>query len=75
MEQDSFGGAALVRRDDVPEAGQLLDDVAEAVERPAAGVRLVALHQRAPLRGGHRAGAGVGQQIDQDVLAGSRKTL
>ena len=44
------------------------DDVAEAVERPAAGVRLVALHQRAPLRRRHRAGARVGEQVDQDVV-------
>ena len=65
VEQDALGGASLVRRDDVREAGEVLDDVAEAVERAAARVRLVALHQRAPLRRRHRAGAGVGEQIDR----------
>ena len=68
VEQDALGGAALVRRDDVAEAGQVLDHVAEAVEGAAPGVRLVALHDRAPLRRRHRAGAGVGQQVDEHVL-------
>ena len=36
--------------------GEVLDDALEPVERPAPGIGLVALHQRAPLRGRHRAG-------------------
>jgi hypothetical protein len=49
-------------------SGELADHALEAEERPAAGVRLVAVDQRAPLRRRHRAGSGVGEQIDQDVL-------
>ena len=68
VEEDPLGGAPLVGRDDVLEAGQVLHDVAEAVEGAAAGVGLVALHERAPLRGRHRARPGVGEEVDEDVL-------
>ncbi len=68
MEEDALGGAPLVRRDDVLETRQLLHGVAEAVERAAARVRLVALHEGAPLRGRHRARAGIRQEVDEDVL-------
>ena len=68
VEEDALGGAPLVRRDDVLETRQLLHGVAKAVERAAARVRLVALHEGAPLRGRHRARAGVRQEVDEDVL-------
>jgi hypothetical protein len=68
MKEDAFGRAALVGGDDVLEAGQVAHDRLEPVEGAAAGVRLVALHQRAPLRRRHRAGPRVCQQVDQDVL-------
>ena len=42
--------------------------IAEAVPRPGARVRLVPAHDAGPLFRRHRAGAGVGQQVDQDVL-------
>jgi hypothetical protein len=38
------------------------------VEAFASGVRLVALHDACPLVGGHGAGAGVGEQVDEDVV-------
>ena len=69
VEQNPLRRAALVCRNDVGEAGEIADDALEPVEGAAAGVRLVALHQRAPLRGRHRAGAGVGEQIDEHVFA------
>jgi hypothetical protein len=75
VKQDALGRAALVRGDDVPEARERLHDVAEAVEGAAPGVGLVALHQRAPLGGGHRAGARVGEQVDEHVVGMERKTF
>ena len=75
MEQDPLGRASLVRRDDVAEAGEVLHDVLEPVERSAAGIRLVALHQRAPLRRRHRAGAGIGQQVDEDVVGAQQEDV
>ena len=75
VEQNPLGRASLVCRDDVAEAGEVLDDALEAVERPAPGIGLVALHQRAPLRGRHRAGAGVGQQVDEDVVGAQQEQV
>src|SRR5205807_1685390 len=49
--------------------------IAEAEKRPAARVRLIALHQRAPLRGGHRAGAGIRQQIDHHVFGAQQEDV
>src|ERR1700681_1101966 len=68
VKENSFRRAPLMSRNDVLETGQLADHGLEAVERPAARVRLVALHQRAPLRRRHRAGPRIGQEIDQDVF-------
>jgi hypothetical protein len=68
VEQNALGCPPLVRRDDVGEAGQFPHDALEAEERSAAGVGLVAVDQRGPLRQRHRAGPGIGEQIDQNVL-------
>ena len=73
LEQDPLGGAPLMRRDDVPEPGEVLHDGLEPIKRSAARVRLVALHQRAPLRRRHRAGARIGEQIDQDIVAAQQE--
>ena len=67
-EQDALGGAALVRGDDVLVAEDVLDGVAETIEAAAAGVALVAFHDRRPLMRGHGAGAGVGEQIDEHIV-------
>ena len=64
-----LGGAALMRGNHVFEAGEIAHGLFETEERSASGVRLVALNQRAPLRRRHRAGPGVGQEIDQHVVA------
>ena len=66
-EQDALGGASLVRRDHVAEAGELVHHALQAEEALAAGVGFVAAHHRRPLLRGHGAGAGIGQQVDQDV--------
>ena len=67
-EEDALGGAALVRGDDVLVAEDVLDGIFEAVEAAAAGVALVAFHDGGPLVGGHGAGAGVGEQIDEHIV-------
>src|SRR5581483_6192559 len=68
-EEDPFRGAPLVRRDDVSVAGEILNDIAEAKEGTAAGVRLVPFDHRRPLPRRHRAGPGVGQQVDDHIVA------
>ena len=67
-EQDALGGAALMRRDDVAEAEDVLDGVAEVIEAAAAGVALVAFHDAGPLMRGHGAGAGIGEQVDEHIV-------
>ena len=66
-EEDAFGGASLVRGDHVAEAGELVHHAFQAEETLAAGVGFVAAHDGRPLLGGHGAGAGIGEQVDQDV--------
>ena len=67
-EQDALGGAALVSRDDVLVTEDILHRIAETDVAAASGVALVAFHDRAPLEGGHRARARVGQQIYEDIV-------
>ena len=74
-EEDAFGGATLVRRDHVLVAEDVLHGIAEAVEAAAAGVALVAFHDGGPLMRGHGAGAGVGQQVDEDVVGREQKQV
>ena len=66
-EEDALRRAALVRGDHVAEAGEFIDHVLQAEETLAAGVGFVTAHHRRPLLRGHGAGAGIGQQVDQDV--------
>ena len=47
----------------------------EAVEAAAAGVALVALHDRGPLVRGHGAGAGVGEQVDEHIVGGEQEKI
>ena len=67
-EQHVLGRAALVRRDDVLEARDVGDGVLHVVERAGAAVALVAHHHGAPLAVAHGAGAGVGEEVDVDVV-------
>ena len=66
-EQDALGGAPLVGGNHVAEAGERVGHALQAEEALAAGVGFVAAHHGGPLFGGHGAGAGIGQQVDQDV--------
>src|SRR5258708_4765185 len=50
------------------EPGEILHHALQAVETFAAGVRFVAAHHGRPLFGGHCDGAGIGQEIDQDIF-------
>ena len=74
-EQDALGGAALVGGDHVLVAEDVLHGVAEAIEAAAAGVALVAFHDGGPLVRGHGAGAGVGEQVDEDIVGGQQKQV
>ena len=74
-EEDALGGAALVRGNDVLVAEDVLHGIAEAVEAAAAGVAFVAFHDGGPLMGGHGAGAGVGEQIDEHVVGGQQEEV
>ena len=67
-EQDLLGGAALVRRQYLAEAEDVLHRGQEAEPRAAAGVGLVAAHDGRPLFGAHRRGAAVGEEVDEHVL-------
>ncbi len=75
VEEDAFGGPSLVGGDDVAKAREVCNDVAEAVERAASGVRLVPLHESAPLGRRHGAGARVGEQVDENVLRGQEEEV
>lgn len=66
--EDLLGGAALVGRDDVAETEDVAHDLLEATEAPRAGITFVADHDRPPLVGAHRAGAAVGQQVNEHVV-------
>ena len=67
-EQDLLGGPALVGRDDVAEREERLDRLEEAIPGRRPGIALVAALDAGPLVAAHRAGARVGQQVDDDVL-------
>ncbi len=67
-EENAFGSAPLVRRDDMPVAEDVLNRVAKPVKAAAPGITLVAFHDRGPLVRGHGASARIGEEIDQDVV-------
>src|SRR5712692_30110 len=52
-----------------------LHRIAETRKTGRASVGLVAAHHRRPLLGGHRVGAGVREQIDQDGFRGDEKQV
>ena len=60
-----LGAAALVRGHDVLVAVVGADGLFQVVEVAAAGLGLVAQHQRRP---GHGAGARIGEQVNVDAL-------
>ena len=72
-EEDALGGASLMRGDDVAVAKNILHRILEAIETLAAGVTFVAFHDGGPLVRGHGSSAGVGEQVDEDVVGGKKK--
>ena len=74
-EQNALGCAALMSRDHVAIAENVADRIAEVVEALAARVTLVALHNRGPLPGGHGAGAGISEQVDQHIVGRKQKQV
>ena len=74
-EEDSLGGAALVRGNHVLESHDGLNRIAESDEAGRACVRFVAAHHGRPLLGGHRVGARIGEEVDQDVVGGDEEEV
>ncbi len=67
-EQNALGGPALMGGNHVAQAGEFVGDALEAKETLAARVGFIAAHERGPLFGGHGAGAGIGEKVDQNVV-------
>ena len=74
-EQDRLGRPSLVGRDDVTERHQLAHSRLEPVVGRGAGIGLVAPHHGRPLLRAHRAGAGIGQQVDDHVVGVDREQV
>ena len=66
--EDVLGATALMGGDDVLGAEELLHGGLQMEPVAAAGIGFVALHQAAPLLVAHGVGAGVGEQVDIDIL-------
>jgi len=74
-EEDAFGGTALVGGDDVGVSDDVVHGRTEAIEAATSCVALVAFHYGRPLMGGHGAGAGVRQQVNEDVVGGEEEKV
>ncbi len=74
-EQYSFRRPALVGGDDVLEMGNVAHGLFQSIERSRARVAFIALQHAAPLRRRHRAGAAVGEQINQHVFCPQQKQV
>jgi hypothetical protein len=72
-EKDALGGASLMGGDYVTVTEDILDGTFEMVEAAATGVAFIAFHDRGPLVRGHGSGAGVGEQVDQDIVRGEKE--
>src|SRR5450631_3501514 len=70
-EENAFSGAALVGRDHMTVTKNILNRNAKPVKALASGIAFVAFHDRCPLVRGHGSGAGIGEQINENV--GGRK--
>jgi hypothetical protein len=70
-----LGAPALVGGDDVGVAVEALDRRLEVVEVAAAGVGLVAQHHPGPLAVAHGRRAGVGEEVDVDVVAAQQERV
>jgi hypothetical protein len=67
-EENAFGSAPLVGRDDMPVAEDVLHRVAKAVKATAPGITLVAFHDCGPLVRGHGSGTRIREEVNQDVV-------
>ena len=66
--EDVLGGPPLVGGDKVLEPKDLADGFFQPEVRPRSGIGFVTQHDRCPLRLAHRAGARVGQQVNEDIF-------
>ena len=72
-EEDSLGGPALVRGDDVLECRSVRGPCLEAKEAPRAGVRLVAAHDARPI--GRRSWPTVPLSVNRSISTSSAGTM
>ena len=75
VEEDAFGGAALMRGNNVAKSENGLNGIAKTREAGRAGVGFVAAHHRGPLFGGHGGSAGIGEQVDQDGFRSDQEEI
>ena len=73
--EDALGGTSLMGGDYVLVAADVLDGIAKTIEAAASGIAFVAFHDGGPLVGGHGAGAGVGEQVDEDIVGVEEKQV
>ncbi len=74
-EENALCGAALVRGDDMLVTEDVLDGIPETIEAAAAGITFIAFHDGGPLMRGHGAGAGVSEEVDENVVGGEEKKI
>ena len=75
VEQNAFRRASLVSGDDVGITDDVLNRILEADKAAAAGVALIALHDCRPLVRGHGTGAGVSEQVDENIVGRKQKKI
>ena len=68
VEQNALSRTALVSGNHMPVTENALHDTLEVIETAAPGIALVAFHDGRPLVSAHSAGAGVGEQVDQNIV-------
>jgi hypothetical protein len=56
-------------------AEDFLNGRLKAIEAAAAGIAFVAFHDGGPLMRGHGSGAGIGEQVDEDIVCGEKEQV
>ena len=75
IKKDAFRGTALVRGNHVAKSENSLYCITEAREARRTGIGLIAAHHGGPLFGGHGGGAGIGEQVDENLLGIDQKEI
>ncbi|MEI2718807.1 MAG: hypothetical protein V9E87_01495 [Gemmatimonadales bacterium] len=73
LREEVLGAAPLVGGDQLLVAVGVADGLLQVIEVARAGVGLIAHHHAGPLAIAHRAGAGIGEEVDVDVLGAEQE--